>query len=271
MFDALNTFWGGVVSLSGSLLTIYALWNVISSRQKLIAYDFRSQHKDKMRLPKGFDINITLGKKSFSSLYVVELIIKNESEAPLTDDSFVSAPEMNLKQGVIVDARKIQDIDDSRGSIGLNEEKGNALIISDLMVPIDSSITFEIFSDAPIDQEILLVHKNVRVKRRKYRSMKRHTAFYFFGPLITCVTLIFGSLLIKIFTGFDAAAGYSTFVKSITADLNLHVLFVPLLYLLFLPTLLVGAIFIYRWSLRATAAEKRFTETEIYGSNARSG
>jgi hypothetical protein len=97
MFEQLNTFWGGVVSLAGGLLVLFSFFRAAVSRPRLIAYDFRSSHVSLPKLPQGFEICFTYDGKTFPSTHKTELIIKNETDAPLVDSSFLNTPTIQTE------------------------------------------------------------------------------------------------------------------------------------------------------------------------------
>jgi hypothetical protein len=96
MFEPLNSFWGGAVSLAGGLMVFFTLFKAISARPKRIAHDFRSELILAPKTPLGFEVCFQHDGKSYSTIHKTELLIKNETQSPLTDESFLTPPTLDI-------------------------------------------------------------------------------------------------------------------------------------------------------------------------------
>lgn len=168
-----------------------------ASRARLIAYDLRSERIKVSKLPDGFEASFSIDGRSFSSIHLTELIVKNETSAPLTDDSFLSQPSVKPGDTIICVARKVSGIDDSRASIELDEN--GDLKISNIMIPIDSSATFEIISVSPIDQSFFCVHSSARAIQRDYGWPFRSKEFLLYGPILAFIPYVLLIVFARIF------------------------------------------------------------------------
>lgn len=258
MFEFINTFWGGAVSVASGLLVLYSAIQLFSQRPKRLIYDFRSSNFSKPKLPSDFEVAFHLGDKTFENIYLTELILKNETGAPLTDESLLHSPKLSLgKENVLCRVIKVESIDDSRASVRF-VEKDLTLEILDLMIPIDSSATIEIITERPIDQKIITVHKLAKLERRNYGAVRRSIHFYFLVP--------FGLFLLSIALGFAILKWNFPNPYKPLYDFNKQWISEEWAALLIVAQVLFASlvgVFAYRWFLRASKAEIRFTELKV--------
>lgn len=222
MFDALNTFWGGVVTLASGLIVLHTLFKVLTVQPRKVVYDFRSSKFSAPKLPADFEVFYSHHGQNFPSIHKTEIIIKNETDLPLTDTSFLSAPKLNLGSSTVCAARKIEGIDDSRAKILM--EEGGELKLVDLMIPIDSSVTVEIISVTPVDQLFHCVHSNARTVQRNYGSYLRSRDFLISAPLLV---FIFSLLLTAIVSRIHGGNVVISYLNSVKSGLNLIGIFAP--------------------------------------------
>jgi hypothetical protein len=261
MFDQLNTFWGGVVSLAGGLLVLFSLFKAVVSRPRRIAYDFRSNHIALPILPNGFEISYNYDGQSFPSIHKTEVIIKNETEAPLIDGSFLSVPIIHAGESKICVARKIDGIDDSRAEIKIT--KGGEVQITDLMIPIDSSLTVEIVSVAPIDQVLRCVHKDAKTIKRNYGWWPRSKDFLISGPFLVILPTLLVYFIASLAFGDESINGYFVFLIDSFGSLGIPKLISGLLAFFHVSLIVFISAYIFQLILRPTSAEKRFTKLKI--------
>jgi hypothetical protein len=258
MFEFINTFWGGAVSVASGLLVLYSASQLLSQKPKRLIFDFRSSNIPKPKVPSDFEIAFHLGSKSFSNIYLTELILKNETGAPLTDESFLHLPKVLLgKENVLCRTAKVESIDDSRASVRF-VEKDLALELFDLMIPIDSSATIEIVTEQPIDQKITSVHRFAKFEHRDYGTVRRSLAFYYFLP--------FSLFLLSLALGYAITTWNFPNPYKPLYDFNKEWISAEWAGLLILPQLLIASllgVFAYRWTLGASNAERRFAELKM--------
>lgn len=258
MFEILNSFWGGMVTFAGGLITILTLVRLVSSKPRLIAYDIRSERMSNPNLPADFSVCFCHEGRSFPSIHKAELIIKNETGSPLTDESFLSQPVLKTGSVTVCTARRVHGIDDSRGKIELSGT--GELWIGDLMVPIDSSITFEVISVDPIDQSFHCLHKDARCLRRNYASFARLKESLFIIPVAS-------QFLAIVLLGAISAIGAESIVEAYGEAISGSLSYIGLsksvsgLLLILHPAILsLLGLLLFRLVLRPSAAEVRFSD-----------
>jgi hypothetical protein len=262
MFEALNSFWGGAVSLASGLLVLAAAGRLFSVRPKLIAYDFRSYQVKKVNVPDGVKVEYEFRDVRVPSMHITEVIIKNESGSPVSDSSFLTSPSIQIDtENVLAFARQVTGIDESFGELSLNAADGK-LRLTNLTIPIDSSVTFEVATEKPIDQSLSCVHKDVKVNRRNYGLLRRSVIMYFFAPVaFWFIGFIFAGLL-EITSG---TVGFSiiSFTREMLSPLKLNAVVEALASLILYVLFALAIVFIYRVYLGASTAERRFTEKKV--------
>lgn len=258
MFDALNSFWGGAVSLAGGLIVFISLYKAIASRPRLIAYDFRSVRINPPKLPEDFEVSFKFEGNEYPTIHKTEIIIKNETTAPLTKESFISPPVIKAGPSQICVVRKVSGIDDSRGN-ALFTSSGE-ITFDDLMVPIDSSATFEIVSVSPIDQIFHCIHKDSKAVKRNYGWAPRAKLFPLGGAVLSLLPALLVMLFVTYVFGRDYVNSYATTINEGWKAIGAPEVVAPFLTFFHVSIAVFIVSLLYRWHLRATEAEQRFTE-----------
>lgn len=262
MFEFLNSFWGGAVSLASGLVVIAAAGRLFTFRPKLVLYDFRSYQAKQRNVPSEVSVAYEFEQIRVASLHITELIIKNESGSPISDSSFLTIPSLGIEEGnTIVFSRQIKGIDESFGEIS-RAESGEKLNLTDLTVPIDSSITFEFATEKPIDHRLICVHKDVKVKRRNYGVIRRSVFMYYIFPLIFFFGSFATSVALEITSG-SAEFSILSFSREILSPIGMNPFIESLAAVFSIILFSLAIVFLYRLYLNASAAERRFTESKV--------
>lgn len=261
MFDALNSFWGGMVTFAGGLITIFTLIKIVSTKPRLLAFDFRGQRFNAPKLPEDFTILYMHDGKNFKSLHRTEIIIKNETGLPITDDTFLSPPMIEIGETSVCAARQVSGIDDSRGAIKVGDQ--GKLILHGLMVPIDSSITFEIVSEDPINQTFQCIHRDARCIRRNYANFTRVKSSLIVAPIIAVVFTLVLTILLSVLGAGAVVEWYGRWMIDGIMFLGLPQDVAAIFFLLHLSLLSFLSLFTYRWFLSPSEAEVRFSDLKV--------
>ncbi len=258
MFETLNSFWGGAVSVAGGLIVFISLYKALSNRPKVIAYDFRSERISSPKLPRDFGVLFRYDGKEYETIHKTEIIIKNETGSPLTPEAFLSPPVVKVGSAEICAVRKILEIDDSRG-VPVLKNPGE-VSFSDLMIPIDSSATFEIISVAPIDQSFQGIHRDSKTIKRNYGWPPRSKHFLYGGPILASLFSLVAVLIVSLTFGVEYVVAYANTLNSTWESLGASKSTARALTTFHTAIATFALSALYWLQLRATHAEKRFTE-----------
>jgi hypothetical protein len=168
MFELLNSWFGGVVSAISGIIVIWSFISLIAKQSHKINYDYFTSELTVNKIPKEVSLQFKVNGKTEERIYHTKLLIVNRTDRAISNDSFVSPPEICFP-----DKTKLLHFrtnKQSEGTLHFREKDEGALsfMMEGLVIPIGGSVFFELLTDAPFTGGVKLQHKDKVTKKRDY-------------------------------------------------------------------------------------------------------